>query len=334
MPELPMDRPVLIEGEDPGHISQHFRGWRIEMIHLGRGPIRRSGVVLPLDDVNITGVRFGRAVILRGTSPKACCSLLSTSSASPPARVGSRSIGDDVCFAIGSEAQVDIYLPENCCAAMISVQPAPNGPGARSHAPCNAPVRGTAEFRSLGPEHRALLIYCIDLLESFRRAALPDVVGPKLQLRLRELLLPDVTSLFSQSTLLPLEDEQSPRRLAVSRACLYIDAHLRDPLTLNELCDIAGVRARTLEYGFREHYEVGPMSYLRSIRLGRVRNDLVNHRLVGGSVTETARRWRFTHMGQFGRDYRLLFGESPSVTLARSRELCLQQSGPIALQRE
>jgi hypothetical protein len=70
MRELPMDHPVLIEGEDPGDISEHLRGWRIELIHLGRGPIRRSGVMVPLDNVRIAGIHFGRAVILRGTAPR------------------------------------------------------------------------------------------------------------------------------------------------------------------------------------------------------------------------------------------------------------------------
>jgi hypothetical protein len=65
-----------------------------------------------------------------------------------------------------------------------------------------------------------------------------------------------------------------------------------------------------------------------------VRNELADQKLGGRSVAETARRWRFNHMGQFGRDYRLLFGESPSITLARSRELFSRHVGPITLRRD
>jgi AraC-like DNA-binding protein len=335
MPKLPLDRPVLIEGEDPDQISEQFRGWRIELIHLGHGPIHRSGVIAVLDDVRIASVNFGRAVILRGTAPKGYTSLFSSSPASPPARVRSRRVDGEVCFMLGSEAQADIYLPENCCAVVLSLPLRLNGQSVRPPAAGNMPVRGSAEFRSLASEHRALVSCCMDLIDTFRRADLPELVGPKIQHRLRELLLPVIVALFSQSTLLPRETgEKSIRRLAVSRACAYIDMHLREPITLKDLCDTAGVRARTLEYGFREFYEVGPMTYLRSVRLCRVRNDLVSHQLVHGSVAEVARRWRFTHMGQFSRDYRLLFGESPSATLGRSRRLLSRRLTLIALHRE
>jgi AraC-like DNA-binding protein len=335
MPKLPLDRPVLIEGEDPDEISQQFRGWRIELIHLGHGPIHISGVMALLDDVRIASVNFGRAAILRGTTPKGYASLISSSPASPPARVRSRRVGGDMCFMLGSEAHADIYLPENCCAVVLSLPLWMSGQRARSPSAGNMPALGSAEFRSLAPEQRALLSCCMDLIDTFRRADLPELVGPKIQHRLRELLLPAIVALFSQSTLFPREPgEKSIRRLAVSRACVYIDVHLREPITLSDLCDTAGVRARTLEYGFREFYEVGPMTYLRSVRLCRVRNDLVSHQLARGSVAEVARRWRFTHMGQFSRDYRLLFGESPSATLHRSRRLLSRHLTLIALHRE
>jgi AraC family ethanolamine operon transcriptional activator len=36
-------------------------------------------------------------------------------------------------------------------------------------------------------------------------------------------------------------------------------------------------------------------------------------------VGQVAGDWGFYHLGQFSRDYRRLFGESPSATLARHR---------------
>lgn len=320
MPALPMDRPMLIEGDDIDEISEQFRGWHIELVHLGREPIHSSGVLVLLDHIRITGVQFGRAAVLRGTSPPGYFSLLSTSPVSPPVRVGSRPIGIGTCFMLGSQAPLEIYLPWNCCALILSLPAATAGARTESRATGHLPVRGCAEFRSLAANHTTLLSRCMELIESFRRAGSPDLVASRAQHRLHELLLPAAASLFSQSAALPPESgERAIRRLAVSRTCAYIDAHLREPLTLNDLCAIAGVRARTLEYGFHEFYDIGPTAYLRSVRLCRVRRDLLNPRSGGGSVAETARRWRFTHMGQFSRDYRILFGESPSTTLARSR---------------
>src|SRR5688500_2614297 len=101
MPELPMDRPVLVEGADTDEISEQFQGWHIEVIHLGRGQLNSSVVLISLDHVRITSVHFDRAAVLRGTAPKGHSSLLSTSPTSPPARVRSRPIGGGTCFVLG-----------------------------------------------------------------------------------------------------------------------------------------------------------------------------------------------------------------------------------------
>lgn len=318
MRELRTDRPVLLEGEDIDGTSRQFRGWRIEVIHLGRGPIARSGVVIPVDDMRISLVQVRRATILRGITPGDELSLLSTSPSSPPVRVGPRPIDSGVCLMVGAQAQIEIYLPENCCAFMLSL-PSRRSNGATTR-PTAAPAKGQAEFRVLAAEHSALLNKCMDLLETFRRSNAPDLVATQVQRRLRELLAPAAAGLFALSRPVASESKEgSTRRQAVVRACAYIDKHLNEQITLDDLCTVAGVRARTLEYAFRKCYEVGPVAYLRSVRLCRVRRDLLNSRRVAASVANAARRWRFTHMGQFGRDYRLLFGESPSNTLARSR---------------
>lgn len=319
MREPRTDRPVLLEGEDIDGTSRQFRGWRIEVIHLGRGPIARCGAVIPFDDMRISLVQVRRATILRGITPDDEVSLLSTSPSSPPVRVGSRPIDGGVCLMLGTRAQVEIYLPENCCAFMLSLPSGrTNGATTRLY---SAPARGQAEFRALAAEHSAVLNKCMDLLEAFRRSSAPKAIATQVQLRLRELLAPAAAKLFVMSRPVASETKEgSTRRHAVARACAYLDKHLNEQIALEDLCAVAGVRARTLEYAFRKCYEVGPVAYLRSVRLCRVRRDLRNSRRVAASVAKAARRWRFTHMGQFGRDYRLLFGESPSNTLARSRE--------------
>ena len=318
MREVLSDRPVLLEGEDIDRRSPAFQNWRVEAVHLGRGTTAHSAIVVPVDQTRLTLVQVRRPTVLRGTSPDNELSLLSTSPSSPPVRIGSRPLTGGVCLMLGARAPVEIYLPDNCCAFMLSLPSSgSNGGSAPQHVSAVLPS-GRSEFRALAPEHGALLSRCMDLLETFRRSSSPELVAPQVQRRLRELLTP-AGCLFSRS--LPVAGESKEgltRRQAVARACAYIDKHLNEAITLDDLCTVAGVRARTLEYGFRKCYEVGPVAYLRSIRLCRVRRDLMTARRVA-SVAKTARRWRFTHMGQFSRDYRLLFGESPSNTLARSR---------------
>jgi transcriptional regulator GlxA family with amidase domain len=182
------------------------------------------------------------------------------------------------------------------------------------------PSEGRAELRALGTNHTALLVSCMDLIESLRRASASEVVASVVQHRLRELLAPAAAGLFSHSQALPVGPEDKVmRRIAVVRACTHIDEHLREPIKLGDLCRVADVRARTLESGFQEFYDIGPMAYLRSVRLCRARRDLLNARRLDASVEKIARQWTFSHMGQFSRDYRVLFGENPSTTLERAR---------------
>jgi AraC-like DNA-binding protein len=319
MREPGADRPRVLEDEDIDGTSGQFRDWRIELIHLGRGTIRRSSVFVPLGFASIALFQVRRATVLRGLSPESQFSLISTSPASPPVRVGARALNGGIWLMLGPQAAVDLYLPKDCCAFVLSSPCSTVAAATGSDDLARLPA-ARAELRSLAPDHSALLSRCMDLIESFRRSNTPQTVGTQVVCRLRELLAPTAATLFAHSDALPPElGEKAVRRSAVAHACAYIDENLRRSITLDDLCTAAGVRSRTLEYGFRAFYDVGPMTYLRSVRLCRVRRDLLNIKRPSISVARTARRCTFTHMGQFSRDYRLLFGESPSSTLARSR---------------
>lgn len=121
------------------------------------------------------------------------------------------------------------------------------------------------------------------------------------------------------------EDSEKPsqpsvaRHRAAVRAREYIDAHLDHPLSLAGVCRASFSSARALEYAFRELFGVTPMAYARFARLSRVRRELLNEDFPSASVTDTATRWGFWHLGQFSKDYQSLFGELPSVTLARAK---------------
>jgi transcriptional regulator GlxA family with amidase domain len=86
------------------------------------------------------------------------------------------------------------------------------------------------------------------------------------------------------------------------------------PLSVSELCSGCGVPRRTLNHAFQQVLGMGPATYLRRIRLNRVRRSL---RQTGASaeprrVTEIALEHGFWHPGRFSSQYRQLFGESPS----------------------
>jgi AraC family transcriptional regulator, ethanolamine operon transcriptional activator len=57
------------------------------------------------------------------------------------------------------------------------------------------------------------------------------------------------------------------------------------------------------------------VTYLRVMRLNRVRRELQTHRR--DSIGDVAARWGFWHLSRFAADYSRLFGELPSATRAR-----------------
>lgn len=106
----------------------------------------------------------------------------------------------------------------------------------------------------------------------------------------------------------------APRHVKVVEE--YIHANAAAELTPALLAEVAGVSVRSLFAGFREHRGTGPMAYLRTVRLERVRHDLLNNASVT-SVSAAALRWGFAHLGRFSAEYRRSFGECPAQTLRR-----------------
>ena len=106
------------------------------------------------------------------------------------------------------------------------------------------------------------------------------------------------------------------RPRTVDKVVRLIQERADEPLTLTDLAGHAGVGARRLQQGFREHVGMSPMQYLRRTRLDRARQDLLRTQ---DSVTEIAFRWGFLHPGRFAQLYRQQFGVTPSE--ARRRPL-------------
>lgn len=109
-------------------------------------------------------------------------------------------------------------------------------------------------------------------------------------------------------------DKRKRRHLAVERAREYIRRHLADPIRLADLCAHAQLRARSLEYGFREVVRSSPMGYLRMVRLGEVRTLLLGGAATTRNISAIALDTGFSHVSQFVADYKKMFGETPSTT--------------------
>lgn len=100
----------------------------------------------------------------------------------------------------------------------------------------------------------------------------------------------------------------------------YINAQLDQHIcpSISDICYHVQVNERSLQYSFKKILNLTPISYLRYLRLNRVRAQLMRPSNATVSVTDIATHWHFLHLGRFSRDYQLLFCELPSTTLRRA----------------
>jgi AraC-like DNA-binding protein len=84
---------------------------------------------------------------------------------------------------------------------------------------------------------------------------------------------------------------------------------------VTDLCRAIGASERALEYAFKEILKMSPIAFLRRVRLHRVHQALRTGTRNTTTVSAEALKWGFWHFGDFSKDYKNCFGESPSDTL-------------------
>jgi AraC family ethanolamine operon transcriptional activator len=162
---------------------------------------------------------------------------------------------------------------------------------------------------------RALTAHLRGLLD--RVEARPKVYAqPQTRQAVEQECVRHVVAVMTQST----SDDRtecwsSNRERLVRRADDYLWAHLREPLSLLDLCRGLAVSERTLHYAFQEVRGLSPMAYCRAVRLNAVRQELKAAAADTATVRDIAQGWGFWHTGEFAAAYRRLFGELPSQTL-------------------
>lgn len=295
--------------EDLEQLQTCFEGWDVELIQLG--PRRQTGwaSLATLPSTRVVRVHAGRSVVVRGTASATDeCLLLSLQ------ETAVRWLGQPISgrrFALaGRRARLDLFLPYDATLCVITTE---------------TPVRPSPRRMQLltaTPECVAALLDCV------QSATQSDDPPPR---ALDEALAARVRRALETSVPTPETSMRTLRTAAVTGACRFIDSYLGRPIGLAELCAHCGVGVRTLEYGFRQFYDTTPIGFIKSQRLTRTRTALVRAGAQPTSISTTARRLGFTHMGQYAQDYRSLFGESPTMTLRRAQgrdEQLVGNAGP------
>ena len=115
-----------------------------------------------------------------------------------------------------------------------------------------------------------------------------------------------------------------PRRPDPSASGRVVDAFLervaegdiRD-LRISDLCVAGNISRRALELSFRERLGISPSAFLKRMRLYQAYRDLTAATGVERTVGDVMDTVGLSHVGRFAQEYRTLFGELPSQTLAQ-----------------
>ena len=104
----------------------------------------------------------------------------------------------------------------------------------------------------------------------------------------------------------------------VARAQEFMRSHMSRPIRVTEIAEASGVPLRSLQIAFRKATGQSLVEHLRTMRMERVRADLMDPSCPH-LVSTIAYRWGFTHPSDFSRRYVEAFGELPRTTLLRHR---------------
>jgi AraC-like DNA-binding protein len=104
----------------------------------------------------------------------------------------------------------------------------------------------------------------------------------------------------------------------VERLERWLDAHLGESITLNQLCAVSGVGGRTLQKLMLARFGQSPLEWVTARRLAAARTRLMNSGS-GVAISMVALDCGLSHLGRFSAAYRRAHGELPSATLAAAR---------------
>ena len=226
----------------------------------------------------------------------------------------------DSLYFLPGDVGFDIHVPAGARTEYILFDQAEFLRGARALDP-QGWDRAPEQLASMPGTRQDTLTAAVDqwleLAEGFA-ASETAVAQDLLQRQLMQHMLGIATAGRHHDSMPPTAGDRARAFHVCRRARTYVDECLdRNTLpTLMDLCTELGVSVRTLQYAFRAYIGMPPLTYLRLCRLNRARTLLRASEPACENVTRIALQLGFLHLGRFAGDYRRMFGEAPSTTLA------------------
>jgi AraC family ethanolamine operon transcriptional activator len=308
---------LRIEADDADELGERVAEWNVEFVQLHPGKFAGSVMLINLGGLLIARSAFNQPMLLKVAPPPGCITITRPARKSSAALFHGHEIQTGECIVIGPDSGGQVVSRGAFFPTSVSIRADVWETEWLDKSPLLS-MKGV-KVREPGPGWICSYLDAVEwILDAFERY--PDVLD-RVELRnsLQDSLLARVNTFSSAySPIAQDRDMRAYRRLAVGRAQEYISANLTEPMRLSDLCKHSRAQARSLEYGFQEVMGMSPMSYVKTIRMHRVRRVLRSDAIRARSISEIALDNGFWHLSQFAVDYKRLFGESPSVTSRRT----------------
>lgn len=298
-------------------IQASMQPWiEMECYQLGRGRQLAQMDSLDLGSQQIVRESQMATVQKLGVTPLNLCTL-SYCTPDPSFRFSEFGAGEtDSVFFMPEHTEFDIYVPAGAQTAYVSFDQQAFLQAARTLNPAQW-ERTPEQLQQFQSAQQTELEAAINLWFN----TLGAVHAPADMGLMRRLLLQSILQIATASN----EHDPQPSRAERTRALQvcrlarsFVDASLAVDVvpSIVDICAVVGVSERTLQYAFRAYVDMSPLTYLRLCRLNRVRAALCAADPLTTTVTAVAMGFGFLHLGRFALDYKRLFDESPSATLA------------------
>ena len=298
-------------------IPQHDpRGWLWNSTQLEPGELRVEHVALDLGSTSVATAAINCASLHRVRAPANGFSLLTRSRNGGALFVGGRELTSSRGLRMDGGTEVELVAHHASACVLISVDKTLNVPELGYHHWIAVGLGAGVKLVGFSIEAGAALE---ERVRAILQGALSqhDSAAAEFVQQLMAVLLSGAAAWTPDRMTLSATRLERRRRRAVEAARVYIREHLPEPMRLADLCKNSHLRARSLEYGFREVVRLSPMRYLRMLRLGEVRRELHKSGGAQRSISEIALDAGFSHLSQFTVDYKKVFGETPSATRRR-----------------
>ncbi|WP_198375121.1 helix-turn-helix domain-containing protein [Neoroseomonas rubea] len=301
---------------EPDRFSSALLGGQFDIMPLHDEPFSATLRVLRVGDMIVQHADTSGHVSRGGIAPGIAVLMLNMQVTDRPALVNGVEVGTTEAVLATGGAEIAGHAPRRLRWAAVAL-PLPLLEELAEVATPHVRVHGAVSGLTLSPDRATRLVAALSSAGQLAEGLpalfhLPDCAAG-LAMALREEV---AGSLTAEAAFTPRPRAVGQALRLVRAAEAFMEARVERPVYTEELCAALGVSARRLHDAFRAVLGTSPHAHLKSRRLMLARRALLRQRNGPELVKSVALGHGFWHLGHFARDYRALFGELPSETLA------------------